>query len=414
MFGFLEALNPWSSCFTINDHQVTLRDIALILKNIDPSTKNLRDTSAKLNDAFKLAAHLLRASSKITQPDKQLSFLVADILTQYAKLCFEDNYSVSKEILLIALNYHFYAIGILNECIEIKFLSVDELYNHCFSVSTLHPCMEQCILTTSMDRCLALAYTESFLQPSPNKRLFSLAETARWLGHCYQNLKPFQQTTEENDLRFAQLFPLTENLLLLNFNDESKRALADLYFEAWPFMHQRKNPLDIESICQIYEKPLLYNPSHEMQARVAHMCFQTLFSNGKKAEALPFIQKAIVLAEKLEANDANRFLLFNIYDSYAGHLMDPESLDLEQADIYLDKVVEYTDECGALGDDHWKFAAYDLRYAELKFFTGNFKIAKDLVERALITLQNNRPNHEDLIIKADALKSLITKALNFR
>lgn len=418
MLQFIEALNPYHSCFTVADFDDALIDIQLILKKLESSSANEShallssdDQIDLLEKAFHFAAICLKATNK-QKPDRQLTFLLADILRQYATLCYQENYFSAKQILVIALNLHLYTIDIFNECLDLRDVtSLDDLKKQCAANLNFFHTMEQSILSTSMERCLTLAYTHNFMQSSPQKKLFSLAETARWLGHCYQNISLTALSNPENELRFSQLFGLSEALHLLNDDEAGKHALANLYLKAWPFMLQQKNPPDVLEIFHFYDTALAYDSSREMQARVDYGRFFTLFSNGHASEALPFLQKAITLTEDLEVTDRQKFFLSTLYDSFAGYWMNPETLDLEQAKIYLEKAESYASQCRAMGKDRLEFALYDLRLAEFKFILGEFEAAGEIAERSIITLQKYPQSQQPHLIKAEALKSLIAKAL---
>lgn len=419
MLRFLEALNPWNSCFTAINFEDALIDVNVILNTLNPlsndlvkSQHTLAEKKALLEKAFKLATMCLNAAGK-QNPDKQLSYLLADLLRQYAALCFEDNYFGAKQILLIALNWHLYTIGIFDECIDIRnFPSLEDLKRHSEAKPTHFRAMEESILSTSPDRCMTLAYKDSFVRLHPEQRLHSLAETAKWLGYSYQNIDETKTVTPENNLRFSQLFGLSESLYLFINNKDSKKALADLYFQAWPFMHQRKHPHDITGAFNQYEKALAYDSSDEMQARIGNELFMALFESGQKSEAVKVIKKAISDVEGIEDSERKDSLLASLYDNYAHYLMDPETLDLEEAQKYMEKTQAYASKCRLEERDCLQFALYDMRYAEFKLLMDEFETAKELVGRALDTLHKQPQSQHPHILKAEALKSLIHKLIS--
>lgn len=403
--SFLEALNPWSSCLSVTDFEDALIDIKGILTAVDSEIPDL-EKKVLLEKAFQLTVTCLNASSK-QKTDKQLSFLLAETLRQYSTLCYHDNYFAAKQLLVIAFNLHLYTIGIFNECIDLKnYPSLEDLKKQSESNPLFSAAMEHSILTMSIDRCISLAYTDSFLQHSPKRRLYSLAETARWLGHCYQNINETQAVNSENDLRFSQLFHLSESLHLFIDDETSKKALADLYFQAWPFMHQRKNSSDISETCQLYEKALVLDPSTEMQLKTAMIRFATLFANGRKNEALPFMLKALTDAEMLEETAKNRFLLFSLHDHCARYHMDTESLNIQAAEESFSKACQYRH-----GKEWLPFALFDMRYAEFKYVTGEFEPAKRLIESSLSTLRKQPFSNHPFLHQAEALKSIIDKTI---
>lgn len=418
MLRFLEALNPWNSCFTVTDFDDALIDIHSILNTIDLDSKDNIDHSISmyekkqmLENAFTLTVKCLKATST-QKPDKQLTFLAAEVLRQHASICYKENYFAAKQIFLAAFNLHLYSIGISNDCIDIcDYSSLHDLTKQGKNHNTLFSSLEESILTTNIERCITLAHTTSFAQAASQNRLQCLAETARWLGHCYQHLDQTVALNPENDLRFAQLFGLSESLLLLVDKEESKRSLADLYYQAWPFMYLRKHPEDVSGACRLYEQALHYDSSKEMQARISNQRFLLLFSHGRHTEALPYLLKAIFLAETLNDHDDNRFLLASLYDNYANYLMTPETLDLEQAEIYLSRSSKYVAQLKASGKDHLDFTIYERHLAEFKVLQGEFKSAKDMIECTIEKLKNHSYCQQTHAFKAEALKAFINKAL---
>lgn len=406
MLQCLKALKQ-HCCFTTVDFQDALLEIGVILEQ----TASFANKKEQLERAYALALTCLTANRK-RQPDRQLAFLTAEILFQYGRLCFDESYFGAKQILLAALNMHFYAVKLLNECIDLRdFASLDALRSKGEAKSDLFEAMEHLIATMDVDCCVSLAYTDTLVQRSPAKRLLNLAQILRWLGHSYQNIDACKLPHPDNLARFEQLFNTSEALLLLADSEESKRELADLYYQAWPFMHQFKDPDDVEGVCALYETALTYDSSTEMQARVANMRFLALFSAGRKDESLPYIQKAIALAETLEDTPKHRFLLANFYHNFAGYLMTPETVDLEQAQACLQRVDDYATACRAAGRDHLYFALYDMRLAELKMVQGDDETAKQIIARALATLQKHPHSQQPHLLKAEAIQSLINQRI---
>jgi tetratricopeptide (TPR) repeat protein len=241
--------------------------------------------------------------------------------------------------------------------------------------------------------------------------MLSIAHTLRWLGHAYQNIPSKRVVNRENDLLFSQLFTISESLLLILDNEDSRRELADLYYQAWPFMYGRQNPYDLEGICSLYNKALVCNPSKETQVRVANMRFQTFFKSGKKTESLPYIQEAIRLGKELPENDQNTFLLANVYYYYTGYLMDSDCMEFEEAESYLSIALKHAALCREKGEDHLYFGLYDMRMAELRYLMGENHSAKKSIEQAIKTLKNYPDSLQAFIGEAEALQAIINESL---
>lgn len=399
----VEGFSSIRCCFTATDFDDALIEINAILR--DPKKRNLEQ-------AYKLAYRCLVETSH-RKPDKQLSFLLADMIWRYAREYHEENALAAKQMLLVALNMHLFAIGMLDDCINMReFNSLEDLRKQSEAKPNLFAFMEHIAATTDPSHCATTALKSTFMQAYPERRLLSLAETLRWLGQAYKNLDAFKKISAENENRFANLFGASEALFLLVGTEESKLELADLYYEAWPFMHQRLHPNDVAGACALYDKALSSNPSNEMHARVANRRFLALFAEGKEEDALKHIRKAITMAETLQDTEQNRFLLANLYFNYSCALLRPNNFDLEQAEIHLTRAVRYAAQSRARGRDHIYFAIYDMRIAEFKMARGEFAEAKAASERALETLKKYPHSQQPHIFKCEALLSLIGKMAN--
>ena len=214
-----------------------------------------------------------------------------------------------------------------------------------------------------------------------------------------------------NDNRFKQLFGLCESLLLLTDNEPSRKALAVLYSQAWPFMHQRQAPTDVEGTCALYLKALTYDTSPQMQAQVANRQFFTSFAAGKNNEAVAFIKNAIMLSQPLEDKEEHQLLIANIHHNYAEYLMTPKSLDLEQAETNMRIVENIMRRFRAQGSESLIFAVYDMRSAYLNLLKGKSALCKEALERAITTLKKQPESCQMLLEKAQTLLRLLNKGL---
>ena len=417
MLRCLESFNPVRYCFTTADFDNHLLTIDGLLRDYekkiaDPSTAfHISEKKQLLEDAYALALICLDASNK-SKPDKQLIFLIGDILRQYGHLCYADSFLDSKQILLASLNMQLYAIDLIPTCFDmLEFSSLDDLKKQAQAKPNLFSATEDLIPSTQTECCVLAALTNTLAQGYPSRRLFNLADTVRWLGHCYQRIDSYCALNSANDQRFAQLFDLSEALLLIIDDERSRRELGDLYFRAWPFMHQRKHPEDVDQLCALYKKALSYDPSPEMQARVANMCFLCLSKAQRNDEAFACIKQAVEVAKKLSEHGSNRLLIAEVHNNYASHFMDTETLDLKQAEECLNVSLSYAAKCRQEGEDHVRFAAYDMRFAEIKLVLGEFEKATEAIERAIGTLKKIPPSKQALLVKAESLKCLIAEVV---
>jgi hypothetical protein len=412
--SFFKALNPWSSCFTCSDFEDALTEIKMILKQLDFASHHdlsFKEKQHQLEKAFQLALLCLNAANK-PNPDKDLSFLFADILLKYATLSHTENYFVSKQLYLFALQLHLYTIGVIQECLDLRdYVSLNDLKTHLANHPNVFAAFEQLIVSTSYERCAELARKESFIHFSSEHKLYSLAETARQLGYCYQQLDETKWNTENNNRRFSMLFGLSEALYLLLDNKKSHHGLADLYLNASPFMERRSHPDHILEVFQYYDKALAYDNSNEVQAKVALGRFWLLFSQGQKREAFSYLQLALSFVSVFEKNNQN-LLLLSLYDGLVSYFMDPETIDLDQAENTYRKLSNLMAKSRAQGIDMLEFAIYSMKLAEFKLVKNEISSAQEEVTHALTTLQKHPFSQQSYIFDAEALNSFIAKSLH--
>ena len=419
MLRCFEALNPLHWCFTASNFDDYLLTIDGLLRNYETSMGDptaifgRAEKKQQLEKAYRLALVCLEASPK-HKPDKQLVFLMGDILRQYATVCYAENFLESKQLLLAAFNMHLYAIDLLDKCFDMQeFCSLDELKTQLKSKPHLFDAVEDLILTTHTERCISAALTSILAQAYPSRRLYNLADTARRLGCCYQHLDSYCAAGTSNDQRFGQLFNLSEALLLLIDDARSRRELGDLYCQAFPFIYQRQHPEAVDELCDRYKKALIYDSSPAMQARAASLSYLCLFKAGRKSEAYVCIKQAVDATKQLADHEANRLLIAEVHHHYAGYFMDQATVDLPQAEAALAVSLRHAAMCRRVGDDHLYFAAYDLRLAELKLVMGAYAEAKDAVDSGIRTLKKFPESQQPFIGQAEALQAIIADVMKY-
>lgn len=341
-----------------------------------------------------------------TTPNKELALRVGDILRQYGRLCYEENFATSKQILLASLNVQFYAIGLIDECVDIsQFPSLKDLKKQGATNPNLFKFMDDLILTTHQDRPLSLIWTCKESKLFSTENMFILASTLRWLGHCLQNIDNYKVAHPLNDRRFEQIYFLSEAILLLADNEPCREELAELYYNAWPFMHGRKYPHDIEGKCAIYDKCLAYNSSAEMKARIANMRFIILSDSGVTERAARYLKEAMSIREKMPENKQNGLLLANLRNNYAAYLLELNPPELEEAEKYTRMAINYSSACRANDEDQLYFAIYDSRLAKIMQLTGRNEEAMELINRAINTLKKYPESNKELMEKALFIKT---------
>ncbi len=187
MFSFPHVLTPYflySLFFTTADFNNALIDI----ENAFPLSDADRTTSLdQLKKAYDLAISCL-LSSRQEKPDKQLTFLFADILRRYAQLYQSEDPEASKQILLAAFNMHSYTINLSEKCFDIEnFTSLEYLKEQATADPKMFSETEQLLFSTEMDRCLFLAHTDTLIKSYRTQRLTNLAEMISDLYQCYKD-----------------------------------------------------------------------------------------------------------------------------------------------------------------------------------------------------------------------------------
>jgi hypothetical protein len=413
------SILPLCCCTPAVDVEDAIANIDFILKELkalpeqrSPDSIKLQKEQKKqqLEKAYEQALQALSRCCKRT-PDKRLALRMGDILAQFGRLCYEENYATCKQILLASLNTQFYAIGLIDDCLDISaFHTLQDLKKQGATKPNLFKFMDDLILSSHQDRCLSLIWTSKESNLLPEERMFVLAYTLRWLGHCFQNLDTYKEPHPTNDRRFEQIYHLCEAILLLADNNQCREELAELYYNAWPFMHGRKYPNDAEGKCAIYDKCLAYNSEPEMRARVANMRFIILSGAGEKEKAAKYLKEAMAIREEMPESQQNGFLLANLRNNYAAHLMELNPPDLEEAEKYTRMAINYSAACRAHDEDNIYFAIYDSRLAKIMHLTGRNAEAMELIERAINTLKKYPESNHDLMEKTLAVKALITQS----
>lgn len=221
------------------------------------------------------------------------------------------------------------------------------------------------------------------------QRLF-LAETLRWLGHCYQNIPAFKPVNEENNARFEFLYGAAEELLKLDDSETTHLELAELFYNTGFFMYLRKNPEDYLGACGTYDKALKYNSSSAMLGRVENMrtilqekAGITLTSEGYKTKVLdPYI--ALPEAEK------DPFLVAMYHNNYASYLLkesEPDTAKIDQALSHTSAYMEKAERGEA--PLHAYFGGFYTNIAKLRIMQNDIPAAQEALQKGMMHAQRN-------------------------
>lgn len=401
-------------CFSMTQSDKAIIEISEILDDIhalneisNPKNIKLQKDYKKqeLEKAYRLAIENFPCFNQAA-PDKMLALYLGEVMFNYGRLCYEENFNLSKEIQLAALSMQLYAYGILDRCIALKdFDTLEDMKMQAAVRGSLFPEMEQKILDLDLSHCLDKVGKTRFAPAFAKERDFALATTLRWLGHCYQNIDKYLESNPLNDRRYEQLYYFSESILKNHLDDQAcLMELSELYYNSWSFLHERKHPGDWKGKCATYDRVLEINKDHEMRARVANMRFGILDSHGQHDEAVKYLQEAMEIRAALPETKQNGFLLGNLRNNYVYHLLRQPEPDLEKADKMIRLALCYSSESRANGEDHMYFAIWDMKLAQIYLLKGNKTEALQMIEKAIGTLSKYPESNASLLSQALGLK----------
>ncbi len=409
----LEAINFGCCFFTTADYEDALLSIDNLLaqyRTYEMSTETFFDRDKKiqlLEKAYKLALHCLSATEN-RKPEPKLIFLIGDVVRLYAHLFFMAERSTCRSLSLISFDLQLYAMGMSNQCFDLcPFKTLHELQARLQRNIKLADSIEELMLTTHVDSYISTAFTHTLALSAPTKRLFALADTARLLCCCYQQ----EDGRQADEKRCELLFTLSEGLFLLMNDEVGTRELGGLYYQILSRQHRRKSPSDLDGLFAIYDKALAYDHSTEMQVKIANCCFAVLFNVDRKKEAITYLRQALLDIKMLADTEDSRYLIAEVHHHFAEYCLEPETIDLEEAERSLNIAVQYASQSRLVGIERKSFVAFDMHQALLKLVLGDLPMAKEAIMRAVNALQKHALNYEELADKIKVLQAIIDDSL---
>jgi hypothetical protein len=229
MLRCLNTFNPVFWCFSEADYDDLLQqiqvDMGKLYNSASESSANGQieeRMSALLEKNFATALHCLSCLNS-KKPERQLAFLIAEILGAYGQICSRENCPSSRQILCASFNMHLYSLGITNEYFPIThFTSLSDLKKKCSTQNVIFSLEEFCKM--GAEALISQAYSNTLALPYPDRRLLSLAKTIRWLENACHVERSAQEEADQRTLQ--HLLPFAEGLLQLVDNDESRTELA--------------------------------------------------------------------------------------------------------------------------------------------------------------------------------------------
>lgn len=407
MFQCLKALNPFSFCITSLDYEDSLIEIEAILKGLDSLSEEANSKQKQfvwLEKAYAIALYNLRGSGRI-HPDKPLSLIFAEIFRRTALLSIDTNPFSAKQLLLCSYNLHLAVIGVSSYTVHFReFSTLDHLKTTLENYPRFFSAFESECSGIAANHCAALTHADAFAHPKRIERYMQLGETVCLLQECYHQIDAASILCAYNPYQKEQFFSLAETLFLLADTEESRIRLGRLYLASVSFMIENDKPTDYEPLLL---KAEACHPSNEIKARVniiRYLC-NTLTENGPDGSV--FLNLAHKYVEYMDDSHVKNALLAELNYHLSGYLLNPDSLDIIQAEIYIGKMQEFVDHCRSQNRDSLKFSQYDLRSAELKLILNDFDAAERSLSKAMSTLKNAPGCHTSSLLKAEALKKLI-------
>lgn len=405
-FSIINCTPCWSPCWSLRKanqpsespqspiEQRAFEEINyLLLSARETEEKGLAKEA--LEKAYQIAIHDL--------PPEDIPLHLGAILSQFGRLCYEENFALSKEILLYSLGLQLSHYGILEkQMVDPKrFATLPDLKAQIAAQTAHFSETENDLLSLDIPTCLHK------LKENQTEKDLILAFTLRWLGHSYQNIDGYKKAFPENDKRFEQIYYFCEAILLKNtFDKKACLELAELYYNSWPFLHLRKHPNDYLGACAAYDSVLAINDEPEMKARVANMRFILLNQTEHKEKAQKYLEEAMEIRSALPEEKQNGFLLANLRNNYAAFLLQQKEPDLDKAAQFLLLALDYSTKMRKKNEDHLYFALYDLQFANLQMMQQKPAEALDTLERAVNTLNRYPESNQELLLRAAILKAV--------
>ena len=392
MINLLQTLDFSTYFFTQADFDVSLLEIENLLKK--SSSKEFQPLSSQielLEKAYVKTISCIKLSQKM---DKQLTYLLSDILRRYGYLHLGIDPIATKQILLAALQVNSFTINLIQDHLDFEdFETLNDLKQQLRNDPDLFDSMQKVLLSHDVDHWLSLAYADTFMTANPNQRLVDLAQIVGWICDADTHIDDHLIKNE----RAIELFRLSESLLLLANDRIAHKDLADLYC-----VQPREGTIDLTDISRIYDKALAYDNSIEMQLKVSCKRFLAYFKTSNKYDAEKIIKTILESLEKIPDSNENSLLKSDAYYCYATHLLEHETYRIEEAEQSLKVAQSYAEKVRKQGFELFAFATYDIKFAEIKFVIGDQIGAREIAQRALDNLKRNPGCHCELLDYAKA------------
>lgn len=303
------------------------------------------------------AATALGTNSMPSTPDFAKQFY------ELGRKSYNISFEISRNFFMGSLYACFVQAGILSQDLDLK------------ADQNFHPFIDPLLLTSSSE---AIVQKVLDTQTTDQQR-FIIAQTLRWLGHCYQNINVFSGMGKDNDTRFEFLYGTAEKLLLLDPSEEAKMELAELYYNTGAFMHLRKNPGDYSGAAECCNRVLAFNGSEAMKARIANL--QARYC-GVLMTADIFYEKVFKPYCSLAQEQRDPYLFIQYHNNYAKYLFNEGRLD--EAETYYGVVLAYLNEQerSEAPSLHAYFGIFYTNIAALKTAQGKTGEAIQLLQRA--------------------------------
>lgn len=401
-----------STTSKIETAPLPITDIKKILNNIHVPVVNsspeeairLKEQyKASLNEAYGLAHDLP---------------LLAEIMTKFGRLRYEENYPSCMVMMRASLNAQLASIGIVDKFEIEKYDQLSKLEESLFRHEKFSA-FDDFILNSDMNAIASAIHKKNLSSES----LTLLGYTLSWFTNGLYHTKEYTPKEPDgvNNIRFEQIYRLCEQILVMANDEKATLELAELYYNGFRGAEFRKDPKNIRGAHEWLDKAVVLNPSKEMKARVANLKSCDYAESGDLQKAKELLDEAIAIRQSYPKEEQNPFLVANLHSRKAGFLLKVGKF--EEADRVIDSAIEYSTACRGSRDpvtdnlidqthDHQYFGIYDWKKAQIKLALGELSEALKYINRALETYKHHEQDSEEEIKMANDVKAQIIKLLS--
>ena len=341
--------------------------------------------------------------SKIRTVDESTSSIDALSKTfhHYACAIFSDNYAESKLFSLAAIERALFAEHHETSALSYRwFATLQDLRSHFKENPGYFDALEEKVKKWSP------TFASTLLEKAAKESKVFFASLLRQLAGCLQNIDSYITGPYKEPDLLETLFYNAENLLLpIQDLTQAKTLLAELYYNIYPDVVEKKSPDDIDKVVAAYDKALELDTSLSMKARVANICACQIRGTKPVEEVLKYLDQALGYQKQIP--DFNPFVQANMHNSRACMELQRTKPDLDVALTYIAVALEHSKAKRAIQEDHLYFATYDQNAAKIYILIGDIEKAELFAKKAQETIDKYPESNRDDIEKQSKLLAAI-------